>query len=123
MMNNENGRSRVEMLGVLAIIGVLSVAGNAGYSLAMRKYRVNEILNAASQCAVLALAQAETTATSATITASSLGYTTGDTSAVSATVDGTSKTIVVPAGYATDIGAATKCEIGDFTIPNNCTSS
>ena len=29
---NENGRSMVEMLGVLAIIGVLSVGGIAGYS-------------------------------------------------------------------------------------------
>ena len=59
MMNNENGRSMVEMLGVLAIIGVLSVAGIAGYSMAMRKYRVNEVLNAASQLVVLAQAQAQ----------------------------------------------------------------
>ena len=36
-MNNENGRSMVEMLGVLAIIGVLSVAGIGGYSMAMKK--------------------------------------------------------------------------------------
>ena len=53
MMNNENGRSMVEMLGVLAIIGVLSVAGIAGYSLAMQKYRANEIVNTASQLAIL----------------------------------------------------------------------
>ena len=56
MINNENGRSMVEMLGVLAIIGVLSVAGIAGYSMAMRKYRTNEILNAASQLVMLAQA-------------------------------------------------------------------
>ena len=54
MMNNENGRSMVEMLGVLAIIGVLSVARIAGYSMAMRKYRANEMLNVASQAVVLA---------------------------------------------------------------------
>ncbi len=57
MMKNENGRSMVEMLGVLAIIGVLSVAGIAGYSMAMKKYRTNEILNAASQLVILAQAQ------------------------------------------------------------------
>ena len=39
---NENGRSMVEMLGVLAIIGVLSVGGIAGYSKAMNKYKINK---------------------------------------------------------------------------------
>ena len=32
-----SGRSMIEMLGVLAIIGVLSVGGIAGYSKAMQK--------------------------------------------------------------------------------------
>ncbi|MBQ8870821.1 MAG: type II secretion system protein [Alphaproteobacteria bacterium] len=36
------GRSMVEMLGVLAIIGVLSVGGIAGYSKAMLKYKLNK---------------------------------------------------------------------------------
>ena len=40
--NNESGRSMIEMLGVLAIIGVLSVGGIAGYSKAMNKYRINK---------------------------------------------------------------------------------
>lgn len=35
----------IEMLGVLAIIGVLSVGGIAGYSKAMERYRVNETIN------------------------------------------------------------------------------
>ena len=35
------GRSMVEMLGVLAIIGVLSVGAIAGYSKAMSKYKLN----------------------------------------------------------------------------------
>ena len=38
----EQGRSMVEMLGVLAIIGVLSVGAIAGYSKAMMKYKLNK---------------------------------------------------------------------------------
>ena len=38
----ESGRSMIEMLGVLAIIGVLSVGGIAGYSQAMAKYKVSK---------------------------------------------------------------------------------
>jgi type II secretory pathway pseudopilin PulG len=54
MMNtNESGRSMVEMLGVLAIIGVLSIGGIAGYTQAMRKYRVNEAVNAITMGAVM----------------------------------------------------------------------
>ena len=41
----QSGRSMVEMLGVLAIIGVLSVGGIAGYSKAMFKYKVNQTLD------------------------------------------------------------------------------
>ncbi len=41
MRNNETGRSMVEMLGVLAIIGVLSAGGLAGYSKAMFKHKLN----------------------------------------------------------------------------------
>ena len=37
-----SGRSMVEMLGVLAIIGVLSVGAIAGYSKAMTKYKLNK---------------------------------------------------------------------------------
>lgn len=36
------GRSMIEMLGVLAIIGVLSVGGIAGYSKAMEQYKINK---------------------------------------------------------------------------------
>ena len=42
---NENGRSMIEMLGVLAIIGVLSVGGIAGYSKAMQRYRINKCID------------------------------------------------------------------------------
>ena len=43
-LENETGRSMIEMLGVLAIIGVLSVGGIAGYSKAMQKYRINKTI-------------------------------------------------------------------------------
>ena len=43
-IKNQNGRSMIEMLGVLAIIGVLSVGGIAGYSKAMQKYRINKAI-------------------------------------------------------------------------------
>lgn len=42
----QSGRSMVEMLGVLAIIGVLSVGGIAGYRYAMTRIEVNNILEA-----------------------------------------------------------------------------
>ncbi|MGN0919383.1 MAG: type II secretion system protein [Alphaproteobacteria bacterium] len=52
----ETGRSMVEMLGVLAIMGVLSVGGVAMYTTAMNKHRANELLNEASKrAAVLAM--------------------------------------------------------------------
>ena len=42
------GRSMIEMLGVLAIIGVLSVGGIAGYSKAMTKFKTNQIADQVS---------------------------------------------------------------------------
>ena len=43
---NSFGRSMIEMLGVLAIIGVLSVGGIAGYSKAMEKFKINKATEA-----------------------------------------------------------------------------
>jgi len=40
---NESGRSMVEMLGVLAVIGVLSIGGIYGYKMAMGKFFENDI--------------------------------------------------------------------------------
>ncbi len=48
LLNTQSGRSMVEMLGVLAIIGVLSVGGIAGYKTAMDKHKTNELLNTIS---------------------------------------------------------------------------
>ena len=42
MKINEIGRSMVEMLGVLAIIGILSATGLYGYHKAMIKHKTNK---------------------------------------------------------------------------------
>lgn len=39
------GRSMIEMLGVLAIVGVLTVGGIAGYSKAMEKFKLNKAIS------------------------------------------------------------------------------
>ena len=55
---SQKGRSMVEMLGVLAIIGVLSVGGVYGYGVAMKKHKANELLHQASMLATTISAQA-----------------------------------------------------------------
>jgi len=47
----------VEMLGVLAIVGVLSIGAISGYTYAMSKHRANEILNGISLMAISASQQ------------------------------------------------------------------
>jgi len=42
LKQNQSGRSMIEMLGVLAIVGVLSAGGIAGYSVAMKSHKVNK---------------------------------------------------------------------------------
>ena len=54
MKKIESGRSMIEMLGVLAIIGVLSIGGLAGYRMAMIRHRTNQVLDYVGRCAVLA---------------------------------------------------------------------
>jgi len=41
---SQNGRSMIEMLGVLAIVGVLSAGGIAGYSMAMQSYKTTQLI-------------------------------------------------------------------------------
>ncbi len=60
MKTNETGRSMVEMLGVLAIIGVLSIGGIAGYVSAMNRYRANEVLDTASKYATIVYTSCQT---------------------------------------------------------------
>ena len=43
----ESGRSMVEMLAVLTIIGVLSIGGYAGYTLAIKRIYYSKVLNTA----------------------------------------------------------------------------
>lgn len=45
MNSEQSGRSMVEMLGVLAIIGVLSVGGISGYSKAMAKFKLSKAMD------------------------------------------------------------------------------
>ena len=40
----QSGRSMIEMLGVLAIVGVLSAGGIAGYSMAMQSYKTTQLI-------------------------------------------------------------------------------
>ena len=42
---NQMGRSMIEMLGVLAVIGVLSIGALAGFQYAMNKHRANETIH------------------------------------------------------------------------------
>ena len=131
MMNNENGRSMVEMLGVLAIIGVLSVAGIAGYTMAMNKYKANELVNVASQLAVMAEAQYVNTSTALTgydATKLGLSGTVGGiaVSDIKASYDGATGTITLT-GLSNDsikkqIGVATKCKLLDKFTLTPCTS-
>ena len=48
----QKGRSMIEMLGVLAIIGVLSVGGIAGYTKAMWQYKINKDVEIITQTVV-----------------------------------------------------------------------
>ena len=57
MKQFESGRSMVEMLGTLAIIGVLSIGGIAGYSYGIDKHKANETLQEVRLKAIDILAQ------------------------------------------------------------------
>ena len=65
--SEQSGRSMVEMLGVLAIIGVLSVGGIAGYSKAMAKFKTSKYFSRTFQicqanlCATCVYASKSTT--------------------------------------------------------------
>lgn len=48
--DTQYGRSMIEMLGVLAIIGVLSVGGLAGYSKAIEMWKINRQNSKSPNC-------------------------------------------------------------------------
>ena len=45
MKKTQLGRSMIEMLGVLALVGILSVTGLIGYQRAMRTHKITQFLN------------------------------------------------------------------------------
>ena len=45
MRNNECGRSMIEMLGVIAIVGILTIGGIAGFNKAMHKQKTNRLMD------------------------------------------------------------------------------
>ena len=55
--DSESGRSMVETLGVLAIMGLLAIGGVIGYRWAMDKYNANEIINEVKKRAIVASQQ------------------------------------------------------------------
>ena len=57
ILTHESGRSMVEMLGVLAIIGVLTVVGITGFRQAITKHRANELLNESNKRAAVVAGQ------------------------------------------------------------------
>lgn len=57
MKKIQSGRSMVEMLGVLAVVGIISIGGLYGYTYAMKRHRANELLNEANKRAVVVASQ------------------------------------------------------------------
>ena len=53
----EVGRSMVEMLGVLAVVGVISAGGLYGFNVAMKRHQANELMNEALKRAVMVASQ------------------------------------------------------------------
>lgn len=54
MNQKEKGRSMVEMLSVLAIIGILSIGAATGYTIAMNRHKANQILDLATKISLAA---------------------------------------------------------------------
>ena len=52
-MHNESGRSLVEIFAVLAIIGILSIAGTVGYKLAIYRYVASQVIDTNNKFAFL----------------------------------------------------------------------
>ena len=57
MTPSDSGRSMVELLGVLALIGVLSIGGIAGYTSAMNRLKANNIISLASEVAIIGMSK------------------------------------------------------------------
>lgn len=55
MRNHEIGRSMIEIIAVLAIMGLLSLGGITGYSLSVVRTRANNLLNVAGQLSSMSI--------------------------------------------------------------------
>ena len=73
-MNTESGRSMVEMLGTLAIMGILSVGGIAGFHYGMNRHQANSIIEEAKMHAALITGQALTQGLPTSATLNQLSY-------------------------------------------------
>ncbi len=89
---NENGRSMIEMLGTLAVIGVLSIGGIAGYRTAMDMHDANEIIDSVGKAATQ-------------LSVGFLAGTAGDTLTLEETTTPTGHTLT-----------ATKVDVGRFSV-------
>ena len=97
MTKLESGRSMVEMLGVLAIIGVLSIGGIAGYTMAMNRNTANNITDAAAKLSVIAYARGQANANAGVMNFNDAGLgdlPTGVTSMNANTQDGTVTAVI-----------------------------
>lgn len=96
MTKLESGRSMVEMLGVLAIIGVLSIGGIAGYTMAMNRNTANNITDAAAKLSVIAYARGQSNSAAGVMNFNDagLGNLPSGVSTMNADVNGVVKTTV-----------------------------
>jgi len=103
MKKIQSGRSMIEMLGVLAIIGVLSIGGLAGYTMAMNRHRANTLLNDASLCIVKEQTKTESglidNATDGTASCSNVSI---DGATIDVTQGGDENTVTVEFGGVSD---------------------
>ncbi|MGN0919514.1 MAG: type II secretion system protein [Alphaproteobacteria bacterium] len=113
----ESGRSMVEMLGVLAIMGVLSVGGVAMYTTAMNKHRANEILNEASKRATIVAGQLLSNPEAKTMSLAQFGNNTvaGATFGEEATISDNNITLTL-SDVDEAICSQMKAALGDSTI-------
>lgn len=111
-LKSQSGRSMVEMLGVLAIIGVLSIGGIAGYTMAMNRFRANEILDTAAKLVVIAQTKNRgecTTAAPCTANLDDIGVSTVSglaTHTMEASFDGAATTVTMGALSSSKVGDA-----------------
>ena len=119
-MTEQSGRSMVEMLGVLAIVGVLSIGGVEGYTSAMRAYKANEVVNAASILYVMGLASDQGSGTGDLTYETAVGKNPSGVSEIK--YSGTAKAISI-AFNDEDVYKAVKNKLGDKALNSESASS